>query len=129
MAIMRRWHWMCAAFVLAAAGGIAPAQTVPTAFQQPVVQDAMPAHEATTGTLAGHATTDGGAATYSVPIVVPPGRAGMQPSLALSYSSRSGDGVMGLGWTISGLSAIHRCPQTPEQDGRTLGVTYTVLTP
>ncbi|MEO5624722.1 MAG: RHS repeat-associated core domain-containing protein, partial [Dokdonella sp.] len=89
------------------------------------VDDVPPAHDATVGTMAGQAGADGGAATYHVPIVVPPGRAGMQPSLALAYNSRSGDGVSGLGWTISGLSAIHRCPQTPEQDGATLGVSYT----
>ena len=88
------------------------------------VTDTVPTHDATTGTLAGQAGTSGGAATYSVPIVAPPGRAGMQPALSLNYNSRSGNGVMGMGWTISGLSSIHRCPQTPEQDGQTLGVSY-----
>jgi RHS repeat-associated protein len=84
----------------------------------------LPPHDATVGTMAGQAGTDGGAATYTVPIVVPPGRAGMQPSLSLNYNSRSGNGVMGVGWTLSGLSSIHRCPQTMEQDARTLGVSY-----
>lgn len=90
-----------------------------------VVADTIPVHDATTGTMAGQAGTDGGASTYQVPIVVPPGRAGMQPSLSLTYNSRSGDGIAGMGWTLSGLSSIHRCPQTPEQDGTTLGVAYT----
>ncbi|WP_018974452.1 IPT/TIG domain-containing protein [Rudaea cellulosilytica] len=87
------------------------------------INDAV-THDPTVGTMAGQASTDGGAAQYHVPIVVPPGRAGMQPDLALVYNSRSGNGVMGMGWTISGLSSIHRCPQTPEQDGQTLGVAY-----
>ncbi|MHB8446873.1 MAG: NHL domain-containing protein [Rudaea sp.] len=88
------------------------------------VTDTVPTNDAGTGTMAGQAGTDGGASTYSVPIVVPPGRAGMQPSLSLNYNSRSGDGVMGMGWTISGLSSIHRCPRTMEQDGKTQGVSY-----
>ena len=85
----------------------------------------LPTHDPTVGTMAGQASTDGGAAQYHIPIVVPPGRAGMQPDLALAYNSRSGNGVMGMGWSISGLSSIHRCPQTPEQDGQVLGVSYT----
>lgn len=97
----------------------------PASINPVVVADTVPAHDATTGTLVGQAATEGGAATYTVPIVIPPGRAGMQPSVALSYNSRSGDGVMGLGWSLSGLSSIHRCPQTPEQDGVTKGVSYT----
>lgn len=84
----------------------------------------LPAHDAKVGTLAGQAATEGGAATYTVPIVVPPGRAGMAPELSLRYNSRSGDGVMGVGWSFSGFSAITRCPQTPEQDGAKLGVKY-----
>src|SRR5579884_4075520 len=84
----------------------------------------LPANDPTVGTLAGQAGTDGGAATYHVPIAVPPGRAGMEPNLALNYNSRNGNGPLGLGWSIAGLSAIHRCPQTPEQDGATRGVAY-----
>src|SRR5487761_396995 len=78
----------------------------------------------TIGTLNGQSGVDGGAATYSVPIAVPPGRAGMQPSLSLSYSSRGGNGDLGVGWSLGGLSAITRCPATKAQDGFTQGVTY-----
>ena len=84
----------------------------------------LPPNDPTVGTLSGQVGVAGGAATYTIPIAVPPGRAGMQPTLALSYNSRTGNGLMGVGWSLTGLSAIHRCPQTPEQDGQTLGVTY-----
>ena len=39
-----------------------------------------------------------GTATFSVPIAVAPGRAGVQPSLALSYSTTGGNGPVGFGW-------------------------------
>jgi len=57
-----------------------------------------------------------GAATYTVPIAAPPGTAGMEPALSLDYSSAAGDGVVGLGWTLSGLPSISRCPRTVAQD-------------
>lgn len=80
----------------------------------------------TVGDMGGQSGVNGGAATYAIPIVVPPGRAGMQPSLALNYSSRGGNGDVGMGWSLSGLSAITRCPATKAQDNYTQGVTYSV---
>lgn len=58
-----------------------------------------------------------GAATYTIPIAVPPGIAGMEPRLTLAYSSQAGNGMLGVGWSLGGLSAITRCPATYAQDG------------
>jgi hypothetical protein len=65
-----------------------------------------------------------GAATYSIPIQVPPGIAGMQPKLSLDYNSQGGNGLMGMGWSLGGLSAITRCPRTMAQDGVRGGVNH-----
>ena len=42
-----------------------------------------------------------GTGNFSVPIAVPPGRNGLQPSLTLGYSTGSGNGPFGLGWNMS----------------------------
>jgi len=68
---------------------------------------------------------ESGAATYSLPINVPKGTAGVTPQIALSYNSQGGDGYLGRGWNISGLSSISRCPKTIVQDGHIGGVTNT----
>jgi len=41
-----------------------------------------------------------GDARLSYPIEVPPGRLGLQPQLAVSYSSSGGNGWMGIGWDM-----------------------------
>jgi len=78
----------------------------------------LPAHDPSVGTLAGTPGVSGGSASYSIPIVIPPGRRGMAPQFALSYSSRGGNGIAGMGWSLSGLSSVHRCPSTLAQDGQ-----------
>ncbi len=67
-----------------------------------------------------------GAATARVPIWVPPGRAGLQPALALSYNSHSSTAFHGLGpgWAVEGLSEITRCPKTLARDGVLSDVTF-----
>lgn len=72
----------------------------------------------------GHGVSPSGAATYTIPIQVPPGLGGIEPKLALEYNSQSGNGLLGVGWRLSGLSSITRCPQSNAQDGSRVGVTF-----
>jgi RHS repeat-associated protein len=58
-----------------------------------------------------------GSATYTIPLITPPGAGGAQLKLALSYNSRTPNGVMGVGWSVGGMSAITRCNKTVAQDG------------
>jgi len=53
--------------------------------------------------------TADGAAVVNIPLWVPPGRAGMQPSISLHYDSRRGNDLLGVGWTLSATSIISRC--------------------
>jgi len=78
------------------------------------------------GFTAGQLSVDkSGALTYSVPIWVSPGTAGMQPQIALNYSSQAGQGIAGFGWSLSGVSTITRGPQTIPIDGKAKGVSFT----
>jgi len=71
-----------------------------------------------------HQVSPSGAFTYTIPIAVPPGTAGIEPKLSLSYNSQGGNGLLGMGWSLAGLSVIHRCPKTMVQDGVIGGVNY-----
>ena len=70
---------------------------------------------------------DAGTATYMIPIIVPSGTGGMQPSLSLVYNAHAGNSAVGMGWSLGGLSVITLCPATfardnyydpPQGDGR-----------
>ncbi|MCW5874154.1 MAG: hypothetical protein KIS88_05860 [Anaerolineales bacterium] len=62
-----------------------------------------------------------GGAQYSIPIWTPPGRAGMQPDIRLSYSSRTVDGVLGdvqapwvgVGWNIDAVEIVRKITTSP----------------
>jgi hypothetical protein len=63
-----------------------------------------------------------GGASYYIPIEVQPGINGLSPNLSLLYSSNSGQGVIGFGWQLSGLSAISRGPNSYYYDGVSQGI-------
>ncbi len=65
-----------------------------------------------------------GAATYAMPIAVPPGTAGVAPALTLNYNSHRRDGMLGMGWSLGGLAQVSRCSKTIAQDGARGGVNY-----
>lgn len=65
-----------------------------------------------------------GQATYRIDIDVPPGIAGAQPSLALSYGHGQPNGVLGVGWGLAGQSAITRVKATYAVDGFNGSVAY-----
>jgi RHS repeat-associated protein len=66
-----------------------------------------------------------GSATYSIPVVVPPGVAKVQPSVSFVYHSGAPNGLLGVGWSIGGLSEIERCKKTLDQDSVSAAVTLT----
>lgn len=69
--------------------------------------------------------SEDGAANYQIPLWVSPGRAGVQPALALNYSSAGDNGPVGVGWNLGGTSAIVRCRRTLAQDGANAAISFT----
>ena len=69
------------------------------------------------GAVKGSFDTHAGAATYSIPIDIPKGIGEVQPNLSLNYSSSGSNGLLGVGWSLGGLSSISRCSQNYAQDG------------
>jgi hypothetical protein len=41
-----------------------------------------------------------GATAFSIPVVVPPGTAGMIPTLTIDFNSQGGNGLLGMGWSL-----------------------------
>lgn len=93
----------------------------------PLVSPTVPANELI-GAVEGQGGVSGGAGTYSIPIAIAPGRNGVQPAVGLNYSSRSGNGIAGVGWSVSYGSAISRCSSNMAQDGRPASVRFDAST-
>ncbi|MEY4588014.1 MAG: hypothetical protein RL497_90, partial [Pseudomonadota bacterium] len=77
------------------------------------------------GVLSGEfRVSEAGAATYSLPLKLPQGTAGVAPEVSVGYSSQSGDGLMGLGWSLNVGGAISRCRQTLQIDHVALPISW-----
>ncbi|ANI90119.1 hypothetical protein A9P82_12995 [Arachidicoccus ginsenosidimutans] len=78
------------------------------------------------GAIAGNASVSlTGAATYTIPIQLPPGTNGLEPSVSVSYSSESGDGVAGWGWSLNASTVITRAGKNTYYNGSTSPINYT----
>ncbi|NUQ79313.1 MAG: type IV secretion protein Rhs, partial [Polyangiaceae bacterium] len=71
--------------------------------------------------------TSTGEASFVMPLISVPGRAGVEPHITLAYSSAGGDGILGRGFSITGASAITRCPSNLARDGEIREVRYDAL--
>ncbi|KJZ07663.1 hypothetical protein TW85_24735, partial [Marinomonas sp. S3726] len=65
-----------------------------------------------------------GAARYQVPIRLPSGINHLQPNLSLDYNSNRGNGVAGVGWSLSGTPVISRCSANIAEDGYNSGIQF-----
>ena len=70
------------------------------------------------------ASADGGAAEYEIPIQLTDSDKLFRPSISLRYRSRSGNGVAGMGWSLSASGSVHRCPFIFDGDGLSRKVSY-----
>lgn len=94
-------------------------------FVSPAYQDTLPANNVITiNPNLELATTEGsgnvlpnGSFNYQFPIFCSPGMASTQPNLSVSYNSNSGISILGLGFSLSGISAIGRTNKTKFYDG------------
>jgi len=84
----------------------------------------LPSNEYNNVQLKGNVTIDGGAFSYQLPIALPPGRNKMTPNVALSYSSQSGVGIAGFGWSLSASGSVSRCSSSFSIDGYSKNVTF-----
>jgi hypothetical protein len=81
-----------------------PVQRVPQAVTVALVASALlfqpPTHAHAAGSGAPVLRDHSGAFAYEVPLAVPPGPGGLQPDLALVYSSSAGNGDAGIGFSL-----------------------------
>ncbi|XXY49986.1 RHS repeat-associated core domain-containing protein [Sorangium sp. So ce269] len=129
--------WMFLACVLAQGGcqcildpplepphGLVPCRTQ-RAHSPAVDRPAPEVETVAAGTMPGtFSITSTGEAVYTMDLASLPARAGVGPRIQLVYRSDGGDGVLGAGFSLAGLSAITRCPSNLAQDGEIRGVRY-----
>ncbi len=66
--------------------------------------------------------TKGGQLQFSLPLDLPAGVKSVAPSIDLVYTSESGNGVAGYGWSISGITAITRIDKNMDNAEEVKGI-------
>ncbi|MFT6336125.1 MAG: RHS repeat-associated protein [Halioglobus sp.] len=74
------------------------------------------------GAIGGSADVSNGTSSYMIPIQIPAGTNNVSPDISLVYNSQGGDGHVGYGWNISGISTISRGLNTLYHDGKSQAV-------
>ena len=54
-----------------------------------------------------------GVLNHNIPLNIPPSLNGFVPPLSLNYNGENPDGILGVGWSIGGISAVSRCSFAP----------------
>lgn len=73
------------------------------------IEAQVPVGGSQVGTIEGNFSVDlVGRANYSMPLYVSPGINGLEPKLSIDYNSGGGNGWLGKGFTLGGLSSITR---------------------
>ncbi|MEL6671844.1 MAG: FG-GAP-like repeat-containing protein [Bacteroidota bacterium] len=75
-------------------------------------------------TKGAHEVSMSGGATYAIPLITPPGTRNMVPNLSMMYSSQAGNGPLGRGWSLGGLSLISRKGNDLYRDGQVKQVLF-----
>jgi RHS repeat-associated protein len=76
------------------------------------------------GSVQGSVNVGSGSASYTIPIAIPSGTAGMQPSVSIHYNSGAGIGLLGKGWNLSATSAIVRTGNNIYLNGKSEGINF-----
>lgn len=113
--------------VFAVLVGSVNAQTVIWAdVNYPDVPQVVSTSDDPVGTISGQFDVSPmGGATYTIPLEVPKGISGMEPKISITYNSQVGNGIVGYGCNISGISTITRNSRDIYHDGAAQGIGYT----
>ncbi|MBN2785358.1 MAG: VCBS repeat-containing protein [Pontiellaceae bacterium] len=114
--VSKRFGWMFFGLLLVGQAGVNAQIPVPGGDPEPQVL---------VGILPGDVSVDNtGAASYNLSLTVPPGTSGVEPLLGISYNSRAGNGALGVGFSLSGISSVARMAPMREYEGFSGGVEF-----
>jgi hypothetical protein len=86
--------------------------------------NASVANDTIVGSLEGELNVTQGNLSWGLPLDVPAGVNGIQPDVGIGFQQGKGNGLLGLGFQISGIPAITRCSSTSEYDAINKGVDF-----